>query len=182
MSRDKANERINGSVGVRHEKKSHTGVIVIIAIGVILMLVGVILFLATRTESEPEYSVVTADNVDKVVSQMKEKEPTPEGYYEVMMNTEWEFESGDVASSNAYVKNSTSNQNTVYFTISPKGDSETIWYTSPYIEVGAELRDIKLDTALPAGSHTAVITYHLVDKEFNDLSSVSLYMTITVKN
>lgn len=97
------------------------------------------------------------------------------------MNTDWVFPDGDSASANAFVENSTANQNMVYFTITLR-DSDEELMRSPYLAVGSRLDDIKLDTALEAGIYDSVITYHLVDDEFKELSSVSLYMTITIQS
>lgn len=177
MSKDKANERINKNVLENHNKKSSYFKWIIIV--VICVLAGIIVFLLTREKQKPN-NVVKPDNIDQIVSQLEEEERTPPGTYEVSMNTNWEFEKGDSVSKNAFVENSTANQNTVYFTISLK-DSDEVIFKSPYLEVGSSLRDIKLDTVLSAGQYDAVITYHLVDEDYNDLSEVSLYMQITIK-
>lgn len=179
MSKDKVNERINNSVGNQKKNKSSLKLISFVLIIVILILVGVIVSLLTEKKSKPN-NIVTPDNVDQIIDQLEEEERTPVGAYEVSMNTNWEFESGDAISSNAFVENGVSNLNTVFFTISLKGSDEII-YTSPYLEVGSSLRDIQLDSKLTKGNYDAIITYHLVDEEYEELSSVSLYMQIIIK-
>lgn len=180
MSKDTANEKTNSQADVKKGKKPLIAAI-IIGLIIICVLIGIIVYLLTRDKEKPYNNVVTADNVDEIISQMEEDEKTPAGSYEVSMNTDWTFPDGDSASTNAFVENSTANQNTVYFTIALKeNDTEDI-YKSPYMEVGSHLNDIKLDSAPPAGTHDAIITYHLVDDDFNELSSVSLYMTITIE-
>jgi len=57
---------------------------------------------------------------------------------QVTMNSTWEFESGDKASSNAYVANSVNNETAVYFDVVRNDTQETI-YQSPVIPVGGEL-------------------------------------------
>ncbi len=164
-----------------------SGFIVVTAI-----LVGVIVYLlqgkgetAGEAEQERPYdSVVTPDNVDEVVSDMErtEEELIPIGYYEVNMNTEWTFSDGKSASSNAYVGNAESNQSPVYFTIAPADDSEHIIYTSPLLLVGSHIDEIQLDEQLEKGTYDCVLTYHLMDEEDNEISTVSVSVNITIEN
>lgn len=188
MSTD--NEEVDRQAEQIKRKKSFLIAFAVIAVVVICALLGVIIYLlmqqknSTAPGEEPEViynNVVTPDNVDEIISQMEEREKTPVGSYEVSMNTDWVFPDGDSASANAFVENSTANQNMVYFTITLR-DSDEELMRSPYLAVGSRLDDIKLDTALEAGIYDSVITYHLVDDEFKELSSVSLYMTITIQS
>lgn len=190
MSADKEQEEVGHQAEQRGEKKYFLIVFAVVAVVVICALLGVIIYLlmqqknSTAPAEEPEViynNVVTPDNVDEIISQMEEEEKTPVGSYEVSMNTDWVFPDGDSASTNAFVENSTANQNMVYFTIT-LADSEEELLRSPYLAVGSRLDDIKLDSAPETGIHDAVITYHLVDDDFKELSSVSLYMTITIQN
>ena len=175
MSKDAANENIIEQAKINKNKKPLIAVI-IIAVIIIGILIGIILYLLPRPEAKPYNNVVTPDNVDEVISQMEEESKTPVGSYEVSMNTDWVFPDSNSASTNAYVENAVTN-----FTIALADDPETDIFKSPYLEVGSHLADIKLDTAPSQGIHDAIITYHLVDEEFNDLSSVSMYMTITIE-
>ena len=177
MSKDAANENINEQTKINKNKKPLIAVI-IIAVIIIGILIGIILYLLPHPEAKPYNNVVTPDNV---ISQMEEESKTPVGSYEVSMNTDWVFPDSNSASTNAFVENAVTNQNTVYFTIVLADDPETDIFKSPYLEVGSHLTDIKLDTAPSQGIHDAIITYHLVDEEFNELSSVSMYMTITIE-
>lgn len=183
MSR-KTDERINNQLSSNNQKKSHVPII-IIGIIVICILVGIILFFVLGKDSEPETAqvnrVVTPDNVEEVIAQMNDSERTPIGSYQANMTSDWVFDNGDAISSNAYVANSTANQNTVYFTIKLRDDEREI-YKSPYLPVGSSLEDIKLDTKLDAGTYDTVLTYHLVDDDNKELSTVSLSLTITVNN
>lgn len=175
----------------RQEKKQNNGgkggnknvvIVAAIAIVIIAVLVGVIVFLLNSQEEEekPRNVVVTPENVEEVIEQMKEEEKVPVGAYEVSMNTEWIFLDGESISENAFVENSTANTNMMYFIITIN-DGEEI-YHSPYMEVGSYLESIQLDKDVPKGDYDAVITYHLVDEEFNDLSQVSMRMKIVVEN
>lgn len=180
MSKDTANESINSSEPTQNSKKPLI-IIIVIAIIIIGILSGIIFFLLPHGEGKAYNNVVTPDNVDEVISQMEEDAKTPAGSYEVSMNTNWIFPDGASASTNAYVENAITNQNTVYFTIALADSGENDIYKSPYLEIGSQLTDIKLDSAPPQGTYDAIITYHLVDDAFDELSSVSMYMTITIE-
>jgi hypothetical protein len=125
--------------------------------------------------------VVTPDNVEEVIAELDQAEITPVGSYEVVMNTDWVFPDSSSASSNAYVENSVENQNTVYFTIM-LANATTPIYESPLIPVGSHMEDINLDTELDAGTYDAVMTYHMMDDDNNETSSVSVSMTITIEH
>ncbi len=183
-------QRINDA----SEKKGGKGWVIagILASVVIVTLVGIIIYLlqSQKTSQQSESAaavpqqrnvVVAPENVEEVIAQMEEKAKTPAGSYEVTMNTHWIFPDGKSASPNAFVENSTSNTNMVYFTITLDSSEEEI-YCSPYLELGAQLKDIMLDKELEQGEYNAIITYHLVDDDFNELSNVSMYMTISVEN
>ncbi len=176
------------------EKKGGKGWVVISVLMVIVIaaLVGIIIYLLQSqkisqqqedAEALPQQRnvVVAPENVDEIIAQMQEEERTPVGSYEVTMNTHWTFPDGKSISPNAFVENSTSNTNMVYFTIVLDEGGEEI-YRSPYLELGAQLRDIKLDRELEQGDYSSIITYHLVDDDFNELSSVSMYMLVSIEN
>lgn len=183
MSREKANERINGRISPNDGKKSSTKVVIIIAVVIILILIGVILYLLLRRGTDSDYNmVVTPDNVEEIMSLMSDEQRTPIGSYQVTMNTSWVFPDGQSASTNAQVENSVYNQNTVYFTIALASDEDTDIYRSPYLMVGSHLDNIKLDTVLDAGTYDSVLTYHLVDDDYEEVSTVSVALTLTIDN
>ncbi len=170
-------------------------IITIIAFLVVAVLVGVIVYLlqeradgntepGENQKEKPYIGVVTPDNVDDVVTEMQGEqwEHTPIGYYEVNMTTEWLFPDSKSVSSDAYVANAKSNQNPVYFTVAPATDSSRIIYTSPLLLVGSELNQIKLDEQLDAGKYDCVLTYHLMDSNDNEMSTVSVSVSITIEN
>lgn len=186
MSKEKANERINSQISSPEEKK-HKGIIIAVVVVAVCVLVGVILYLVLGKDAEPEKEpvtinrIVTPDNVDETLAQMAEADKTPIGSYEVRMTSDWEFDNGSAVSSNASVENSKSNRNTVYFTIARTDDGSVI-FKSPYLPVGSSLENIKLDTPLSAGVYDTVLTYHLVDKENKEVSTLSVALTIIIKN
>ena len=66
---------------------------------VIVALLGVVIFLLFRGKDEEEPKrrnvVVNEDNVDEVLESLAEEGYVPPGYYEVTMNSTWNFESAD---------------------------------------------------------------------------------------
>lgn len=193
MSSETGKQRNGGITSTR--SKLPIILITIIAILVVAVLVGVIVYLLQEKtdgdtnpgesqQEKPYIGVVTPDNVDDVVTEMKGEqwEQTPIGYYEVNMTTEWSFPDSKSVSSDAYVANAKSNQNPVYFTVTPATDSNRIIYTSPLLLVGSELNQIKLDEQLDAGKYDCVLTYHLMDSNDNEVSTVSVSVSITIEN
>lgn len=187
MSKEKANERINGRIAYAEEPgKSHTFPIVVAVVVIIAVLIGIICFLALRKEPEQEsreYNrVVTPDNIEEIISQLDASDYTPVGSYEVLMNTNWVFPDAASPSTNAYVENSINNRNTVFFTIALKSDRDTNIYDSPFLAPGSYMEAIQLDTELPEGRYDAVLTYHLVDESEKEISHVSVSITLAIGN
>lgn len=161
----------------------------VIAMVVIAALVVVIILLLKR---EPEVvesgstpagyvrgTVLTKDNVDEVLA--REAEPVVAGYYNCTMNVEWHFEDSSKASYDAYVLNSTINTHTVYFDVNLEETNELV-YSSLYIPVGLKVDEIKLSSKLDAGIYPAIVTYHLVDEDNNELSTVAVTVTLYIEN
>lgn len=166
------------------KSKNVKGVIVFalcVLIIVVLLILVIYLLNDRQKENEPvkRNVVVNEKNVQEIVEQMTE-ERTPPGSYEVTMNSTWNFANGDAASENAYVKNAETNTNSVYFDVTRTDTGETI-YASPIIPVGSYLDNISLDDSLPAGVYDCLITYHLLDEEDKNISSVKLTLTIVVE-
>lgn len=187
MSKERANERINSRVApVTASRKPYLFVGVAVVIIVIVVLLGIICYLMLGKEAEQDersYNrVVTPDNVEEIINQLDEQEYTPIGSYEVKMNTNWKFPDGESSSSNAYVENSVNNRNTVFFTIALESDPETDIYDSPFIEPGSYMESIQLESGLEAGVYEAILTYHLVDEQEEEISQVSIGITLTIEN
>lgn len=123
--------------------------------------------------------VVTPENVDQILAQMQET--NPDEYYTASMNVEWTFADGSSPSGNAYVENAPENSRTVYFDVILVDTSELV-YSSPYIPVGSYLEDITLTKDLDAGTYDAICIYHLVDDNENELSTVSVSVTLDILN
>jgi flagellar basal body-associated protein FliL len=177
-------ERISQKLSPVAENKSRKGVIIGVSCAVValVVVVAVVLVLVLpKNDTETRNTVVTPDNVDEVLASMQDNQKTQAGQYEVAMNTTWEFEDGNSASSNAYVENTTSNTNDVYFDIVRSDTGETI-YKSPTIPVGSHLEGITLDTALEAGSYSCVLTYHLLDDSGEPISKLNINLDINVAN
>jgi hypothetical protein len=150
------------------------------------LLVTVIVLLSKQEESvtaetKKRNVVVTPDNVEEVLQQLDESDKTTSGRYTVTMNTTWNFTDGSSASDNAYVENSVSNTNDVYFDITLADTEENI-YSSPVIPVGSHLEDITLDKELDDGTYDCVVTYTLVDDDQNPISTVRVALTIVIGN
>jgi hypothetical protein len=170
------------------KKQTGKGILVIgiIAIVVVAVLIGIIIFLV-RSQNKPEDKrqvLVTEDNVEEVIQELIEQDEAEEvapGYYTVTMTFDWHFTSGDEASYDAYVANAEENTNDVYFDIVNREDESQVWYSSPVIPRGGVLKDIKLDRKLDAGQYSAVCIYHLVDENQNPLSEVRMGLKIIIE-
>ena len=183
MSKEGANERISRRDAMpAAEKKSHMGIVIVVAVLAICLLGGGIVYLLFGKKEQKSYNtVITSDNVEEIIAQMEEKDFTPIGSYEVQMNTKWEFPDGSSPSSNARVTNQVKNNTTVFFTITLGNDNRQI-YKSPYMEPGSRLENIKLDDVLDAGTYETVLTYHLVDDDYKETSKVSVKVILTIHN
>lgn len=164
-------------------QKSKKGGVIIISLFVLVVavLIGIIVYLLTRPSDEPKdnrATIVTEENVDEVMDKMNK--PVEDGYYSCQMNVDWNFKDSSKPSYNAFVANSTINTRTVYFDVNLEEDN-TLVYSSPYIPVGEKLQSIELTEDLPAGDYPAVVTYHLVDDDHKELSSVSVTVTLHIE-
>lgn len=155
---------------------------------VIIALLGTVIYLLVNRPAQGEVQsaqpvnrnvVVNEDNVEEVINTFQETRTAP-GYYEVTMNTTWNFPSGEDPSSNAYVENVATNTNAVYFDVIRVDTEETI-YESPILPLGSHLDNITLDTVLPAGTYNCQVTYHLLDDENISISKVTLTLTIIIE-
>lgn len=176
-------DRISQKLSPVNETRSKKGwVIGIVCIFILLAaIISLLLIFMPAAKAEERNRVVTPDNVDEVLAQMQEDQKITAGQYEVTMNTSWEFEDSSSASSNAYVENSTANTNDVYFDVALSETDETI-FESPIIPIGSHLENITLDASLSAGEHPCVLTYHLLNDEGESISTLSINLTIVIKN
>lgn len=185
----------NRGKGGKKNSNSKTVIIAVIALVVIGVLTGVIIYLLAGRRDEPEAPaapaeqeenrrevLVTEDNVQQVIEQMEAEEYVPQGYYTVTQNYDWHFPKGDAASTDAHVENLPENTNDVYFDLFLAEDSENPIYESPVIPLGAVLEGFKLDTELDAGTYDCVMVYHLVDGNQKSISTVSVSVTVIVES
>lgn len=120
---------------------------------------------------------VDENNVEEMVSEMSEK--VKEGMFECMMSTTWTFDDADSVSTNAYVANVENNVYAIYFDVYEEATNEVL-YSSPVLPVGTEISNIKLEKALKAGEHNAVVMYTLVDENYEEVSAVGFNITIHI--
>lgn len=84
-------------------------------------------------------------------------------------------------SEDAYVANPTTNSNTVYFDVVVDSTGQTV-YESPMIPVGYALQDIALKSDLAAGTYPCTLTYHLVDENSKDISTLAVGVTLNIES
>ncbi|MCM1157848.1 MAG: hypothetical protein NC300_09520 [Bacteroidales bacterium] len=183
MSNESSQERISQKLSQNTENKSKNNVVAIVVCFIVaVIIVAALVLVLTRQSADAEKRnvVVTPDNVEEVLSDMQNQQ-VQLGTYEVTMNTTWNFDKGDAASSNAYVENSTSNTNDVYFDIVRSDTQETI-YESPIIPLGSHLENITLDTPLDKGTYSCVLTYHLLDDNDKPISKLNINLSIVIAN
>jgi len=123
--------------------------------------------------------VVTEGNVVEVRAALAERN-REDARFEFSKTTNWRFETSLTPSRNAVVRNVANNSRTVFFDVSI--EEFGIVYVSPYMPLGSEHRSFALDVELPAGTYPAVVTYFLVDDDFNILTDVSVGVTIIIEN
>jgi len=173
------------------KKNRKGGLVAVICISVVIIgvMAGIIVYLLNRDNGnhvdeakDPSRGVVVnEDNVEEVLNNLSE--PTPPGMYEVVMNSTWTFPNGKEASTDAYVENSTRNTQPVYFDVKLQDTGENI-FESPILPVGTHMNseDIKLNKELSAGVYDCVLTYHLLDEEEKEMSTVKLTLTVRIDN
>lgn len=179
--------------GQKGRKASPLVICCIALMVVVIVLLCVVIITLNKKQTLPEPDVVqptaplsgrgtlvTPDNVQELIEQAQSDANT-DASYTASMNIDWYFEDGASVSSNAYVENHASNSRTVYFDLF-LAESEQLVYSSPYIPVGSTLQEFALDERLARGDYPAVCVYHLVDDEHNEVSTVSVAVTLHVLN
>lgn len=100
--------------------------------------------------------------------------------FQASMTTEWNFANGKSASENAFVANKEENAIPISFDVTLES-GETI-YSSPVIPIGGRVDGIVLDKELAAGSYNAIVTYHLLDKNNNEVAKAQIAIVINISN
>lgn len=164
-------------------KPSASMIVAAVAVVLVLVLVIVLVYVLTRKEPEPEVqgkaTIVTEENVQEIIQSASE--PNTDASYTVTMTNEWTFEDGKASAQDFYVKNTENNNRTVYFDLHLADTNEEI-YSSPYIPVGEAMNTITLDKELEAGDYKVIMTYHLVDDNKAELTTVSVAVEIHIQN
>lgn len=183
MAQNKLEQHATGNAG----KMKILMIVILAGILVIGVLTGTVIYLLDKVSDEEtkevipsnRATIVTPENVEEVIA--KAEEPVEAGMYFCRMNTEWHFMDSSSPSYDAYVANSTSNTHTVYFDLCLQDTGELV-YSSPYMEVGAELDELILTEQLEAGEYPAIVTYNLVNDAGETLSTVSVTVTLYVES
>lgn len=179
-----------------HERRTNKGIIIIISVMacIIVVLAAVVLTQIpskdTRKDQDSkdvnvgndsvlERGFVDENNAGEVASEMAKK--LEEGMFECKMSVYWTFDDAQSASPNSYVANVENNRYTFYFDLIDPSTQE-VYYSSPLVPVGSEVRNIKLDKALPAGEHEMQVQYTMVDDsdDYKEVSSVGFMITVMI--
>ena len=174
-------EEQNGS---KTEKGGKKAVFAICIVAIVVLLALVVYLLVTRNQGKNEgvvnrNVVVNEENVEVILQELETQEVIPPGYYEVTMNSTWNFPSGGEPSDNAYVKNAETNTNSVYFDVE-LADTGKVVYESPILPVGSYLENITLDESLEDGTYDCILIYHLLDEENRDESTLKMTITLVI--
>ena len=168
--------------GSRHKPLIIGGIAVVVAAGIAIAAVSLSGHRDKKSDNDSSaYNlVVTPEGNDASSDENVSKAAT--GTYDVCMNSNWIFSDARSASGNAYVKNLNTNTNTVKFVIKRNDTGDTI-YESPYLPVGSSLENIKLaDESLSKGTYPCTLTYHLVDEQHIDISTLNISISVVIEN
>jgi len=153
---------------------------------IVVVLLCVVIYLLTHPKTAAPVSngpqretLITPENVEERIAELEEV--TPDNAYTASMNVDWYFDDGASPSSNAYVENYISNPRTMYFEVFLADTNEMV-YSSPYVPVGSILEELTLSKDLDKGDYGAIVVYHMVDDDFNELSTVSVSVNLHILN
>ncbi len=181
MSTEKTQRRIAEKNASMQMRRSYFGIFGTALFLILFLFFSSILYLTFgKAFQNAEGKVLTRENEEELLTQMESD--SSDISFETVMNYDWLFESGDAASSNAYVENGAHNQNAFYFTVTLAGPDQTVLYISPTLAVGEVLDSIKLNTVLPAGVYDAALIYYLLDEAGNTVDAVEMGLTITIEH
>lgn len=169
------------NLGSRHKPLIIGGIAVVVAAGIAIATVSLSGHSDKKSDNDSSaYNlVVTPEGNDASSDETVSKAAA--GTYDVCMNSNWVFSDARSASANAYVENITTNTNTVNFIVKRDDTGDTI-YESPYIPVGSSLEKIKLnDESLSKGTYPCTLTYHLVDEQHIDISTLNISISVVIE-
>jgi hypothetical protein len=189
-------EKQKGQTRATEGKGGNSKLLIVVGVVVIILLVVIIAILIPKgnsdSESEQEPVVeedgrrevlVTEENAERIAEELLTRDPDEENeipvQYTVTMTSQWHFKNGESASDNAYVANNKANSTDVYFDV-VRNDTKEVIYASPVLPVGSEIRGIKLDSDLEPGEYDCTLIYYLVDGEQKVLTTVNMWVGITI--
>jgi hypothetical protein len=124
--------------------------------------------------------VINEENVRDIMEDIHAKVEL--GMFMTHMNTVWTFRDSDAPSHDAVMGNSASNNFPFWFTVTLLSTGDII-FTSGLLPLGSQIAEIKLDTDLPAGTHEAYVSIHLVDNDGNPIdASMGINITLIIQN
>ncbi len=155
--------------------------ILIIGFICILAAIGAVAYFLLKKEAPAAETtgnslLVDDSNLDDIGNQMAEA--VADGMFEVNMNTIWNFPDSKSPSADAYVANGSANRYPVSFEILLDGTEQI--YASPVIPVGKQIKEIKLEKELSAGTYEAVCMYHLWAEDGTENSSFGVNVTLNI--
>lgn len=125
--------------------------------------------------------VVTEYNVEEMRAEIEAARVDPADMrFEFSKTADWIFPAALEPSTTAMVRNVERNSRTVFFDVYVEGFG--VVYASPYMPLGSTHRNFALSVELPAGEYSAMVTYFLVDDDFEIITNVSTGVTITIQN
>lgn len=163
-------------------------VAVVIVFVALIGAVSVLAYMVLRGTKQTEVAadkvqnkaVVSAEAAEEVMEEMlKAPDANIPQTFTATQNAVWTFPSGSDATNDAYVANDSSNETAIYFDLIVDETGEVI-YSSPILELGAELDTFKLDKPLDAGTYDCTVEYHLVDDDRNTLTTSDFGVTVKV--
>jgi len=190
--RSDVSQRNNGNRNRTEKSKKLKPVHVVISLMAVLLIAAttVILVFVLKDKPEDEHdldmyqvpgargTLASPENIDEIRQQASAASSGDTSYI-AKMNVDWVFDRWNIPTTNAYVENSIDNRRTVYFDLHLQETGELV-YSSPFIPLGSIHGNFALDTAVPAGIHPAVVTYHLVDDNHVNITSVSVTVTLII--
>ncbi|MCL2718592.1 MAG: hypothetical protein FWE14_07400 [Lachnospiraceae bacterium] len=174
------------------QSKKATKIVIIIMSVALVALIGVLLYLLLRND-EPEQEtqvrdsiggraiLATEENYDTILEEISK--PVRDTQYLVSMSLDLKFDTWDQSTRSTVVRNDARNVRTVYFELfldDADGEIGEMIYSSPYIPLGAELRDFGLDKELAAGTYQATMIYHMVDDDFEKITDLVLGVKVII--
>lgn len=164
-------------------KLTTTHKILIFGFAFLIIVIGVAGYFIYQSLQKPEEPtgnsyLIDESNLTDITRQMAEE--VADGMFEVNMNTKWTFPDGKSASTNAEIANSSFNKYPIAFDIRLAGEEEPI-FTSTVIPVGSQINKVILERSLSAGTYDAVCTYHLLDDNGNEKSTLAVNITLTIQ-